>query len=456
MDIKNNHIFRILVGDNASIKLEGIIFISASLLCISMGFIAILWNCFIGLPLLLNILIVVLVFFFALIYYYARLKQIYNGKVLVLVTLLFLSCIWFFNNGIRGSVPGVYLLALPFFLCITSTKDHLKVLLVTVVNFVLLVYIERIFGDNLMIYHQSEKNVLIDNIFGFVVCICFSYLLLTAIIKSYYKERDKLVHKELEMKKLNDSKDLLFNIIAHDLRSPFTSLLGLTEIMADNSNNLSIKQYQKYAELNLRTMNKAFGLLETLLNWGRIQQGTIQVNPQKINLKKVVEESVEWFEEKYSRKKIETSIDVKETIEPYTDRYSIQTVIRNLISNAIKYTPQGGKISIYAEELEDNKVIIDVKDTGIGMNKEIIDNLFQLDIKSNRPGLDGEISVGLGLVICKGLVESQGGYLKLKVKLIEVQLSNLRFKIPRTRKIFNLLFCKLYNNFCFPNMYLLK
>ncbi len=397
------------MGDNASLKIEGIIFISASLLCISMGVIAILWNYFIGLPLVLNILIVVLVFFFALIYYYARIKQIYNGKVLVLVTLIFLSCIWFFNNGIRGSVPAIYLLALPFFLCITSTKDHLKVLLVTVVNFVLLVYIERIFGDKLMVYFQSEEVVLSDNIFGYVVCICFSYLLLTAIIKSYNKEKNKLVHKELEMKKLNDSKDLLFNIIAHDLRSPFTSLLGLTEIMADNSNNLSLKQYQKYSELNLRTLNNAFNLLETLLNWGRIQQGTIQVNPQKINLKEVVKESFECFEEKYTRKKIEVSVDVKDTIELYTDIYSIQTVMRNLVSNAIKYTPQGGEIFISAEELEGNKVIIDVKDTGIGMNKEIIDSLFKFDVKSNRPGLDGELSVGLGLFICKGLVESQGG-----------------------------------------------
>jgi signal transduction histidine kinase len=161
-------------------------------------------------------------------------------------------------------------------------------------------------------------------------------------------------------------------------------------------------------------MTKTYGLLETLLDWGRIQQGKIQVNPQKINLKQVVDESLELFEEKCTSKMIEMSININDTIEPYTDKCSLETVIRNLVSNAVKYTHQSGKIYIEAEELGGNKVMVSIKDNGIGMNKEIVDNLFHFDIKSNRPGLDGEQSVGLGLIISKELIENQGGIFEVE------------------------------------------
>lgn len=398
-----------LFWNNKSQTLEGNIFISASVLGIVVGLIAVFWNIYIGLPLVQNILIGAVVVFFALVYYYARYKQVYNNKVFISVTLFVLSFSWFFNDGIKGSVPIIYVLALSFFLSITKAKYHIRVLLFTLINFVSLVFLEVLWGEKLMIYSHNREAVIVDNIFGYIVTIFFSFMLFSCILKSYYKERNKLVKNEQEMKKLNDSKDMFFNIIAHDLRSPFAGLLGVAELMSNKSKELSVQEYQYYSSLNLRTMTKTFDLLENLLNWGKIQQGKIQINPQRFNLKELVEESALLFEDQYKKKMLELSIEISDIIEVNTDRNSILTVIRNLVSNSIKYTPNGGKILIYAEEKNVDKVEIVVKDSGIGMSKDIIDSLFQFDVKANRPGLDGEQSIGLGLIISKGLVESQGG-----------------------------------------------
>jgi signal transduction histidine kinase len=161
-----------------------------------------------------------------------------------------------------------------------------------------------------------------------------------------------------------------------------------------------------------------------------MQQGLIPFNPENIQLNMIVEESMEMIQESANLKGIEISTDIPEGIEVFADLKIMQTVIRNLVSNAIKFTPKGGKVSVLAKNNNENKVEISIRDTGIGMNQTMIDNLFRLDIKTNFSGTDGEPSAGLGLLLCKEFIERHDG--KISVESDIGKGSTFIFTIPGT------------------------
>jgi len=215
--------------------------------------------------------------------------------------------------------------------------------------------------------------------------------------------------KNEELLKLNTEKDKFFSIIAHDLRSPFNSFLGLTQVMAEDLHKLTITELQSIAATMSKSAANIYRLLENLLEWSRMQQGLIPFTPENIQLNMIVDESMEMIQESANLKGIEISTDIPEGLEVFADSKIIQTVIRNLVSNAIKFTPKGGKVSLLAKHAKENRVEIAIQDTGIGMNQTMIDNLFRLDVKTNRSGTDGEPSAGLGLLLCKEFIEKHDG-----------------------------------------------
>jgi PAS domain S-box-containing protein len=224
----------------------------------------------------------------------------------------------------------------------------------------------------------------------------------------------KLAEKELELKneqllKLNAEKDKFFSIIAHDLRSPFTGFLGLTKIMTEELPTMTLSQLQKIAESLRNSASNLFGLLENLLQWSRIQQGLIPFTPEKIPLIALVEESLETTMELAKNKNITIINEISDTIEVFVDVNMLQTVIRNLVSNAVKFTPKGGIINIEAKSKENKKIQISIKDNGIGMSNKILENLFKLDKQTSRKGTEGEPSTGLGLILCVDFIEKHGG-----------------------------------------------
>jgi PAS domain S-box-containing protein len=233
--------------------------------------------------------------------------------------------------------------------------------------------------------------------------------------------------KNEELNKLNATKDKFFSIIAHDLRSPFNSFLGLTQIMAEELPSLTMDEIQKFADSMRKSATNLYRLLGNLLEWSQMQQGLIPYNPEFIHLLSVVTESVEMALEPAKNKQIEMVIDIPPIIEVYAENNSLQTVIRNLVFNAIKFTTKGGNIYIGAKQNPDNSVEVSVKDTGIGMKPSMIENLFKLDVSTSRKGTEGELSTGLGLFLCKEYVEKHGG--KLWVESEEGKGSTFRFTI---------------------------
>jgi len=215
--------------------------------------------------------------------------------------------------------------------------------------------------------------------------------------------------KNEQLLKLNAEKDKFFSIISHDLKSPFNSFLGLTQIMAEELPSLTMSQVQEIAMSMSKSATNLYRLLENLLQWAKMQRGLIPFDPEVILLHPVVDECIATMLEPAKKKGIDLTSDIQENLKVFADNNMLQTVIRNLISNALKFTRKGGKISISAKATGDKSVEISVKDSGIGMKPEMIDNLFRLNVKTNREGTEGEPSSGLGLLLCKEFVEKHGG-----------------------------------------------
>jgi PAS domain S-box-containing protein len=227
-------------------------------------------------------------------------------------------------------------------------------------------------------------------------------------ITAHKLAEEELIFSEARLNELNSQKDKFFSIIAHDLRGPITSILGFSDMFKDEANDLGIDSIVKYAGIMKSSANHALELLETLLEWARVQQGRIPFEPRKYLLNDVVDSEFEYFMNIANQKHI-TLVDASvKDILVTADENMLRTVIRNLISNAIKFTPKHGTVTLDAER-KDSKVVISVSDTGIGMTRETIETLFKMESSFSSRGTENERGSGLGLLLCKEFVEKHGG-----------------------------------------------
>ena len=215
--------------------------------------------------------------------------------------------------------------------------------------------------------------------------------------------------KNMQLIQAHAEKDKFFSIIAHDLRNPLSSFLRLTQIMDEEFTELSRDQIQQFTQGLRNSASNLYRLLENLLQWARLQRGLIPFNPKAIHLRSMIDESIAIALEPAKNKGIELTYTIPDELNVYADTYMLQTVIRNLVSNAMKFTSKGGKISLSAKTNGDNSIEISIADTGIGMNKSMIENLFRPDVQTGRPGTEGEPSSGFGLLLCKEFIEKHGG-----------------------------------------------
>ena len=171
---------------------------------------------------------------------------------------------------------------------------------------------------------------------------------------------------------------------------------------------ISFEEMKHYGELLHKSANNLFKLLENLLTWARMQKGAIEFNPQNYKLIDIVTQSEVVLYDFAAQKKIELQMQIPEKLEVFADLEMLNTILRNLISNGIKFTQSGGNVTVTAEEME-NEILISVQDSGIGMSQKIFEGLFRIDQKISRPGTEMESSTGLGLLLCKEFVEKHGG-----------------------------------------------
>ena len=242
---------------------------------------------------------------------------------------------------------------------------------------------------------------------------------------------EEIKSKNEQLKKLNKEKDKFFSIMAHDLRSPFASFQGLTEMINEQFHALSQARLKELlGKLNFSASN-LFQLLENLLEWSRIEQGVIPFRPEITELNQIVNESLSMLIESARAKSITIETNVPSDLKVYADRYYLLSILRNLISNAIKFTPKGGTIAITAFGSE-NQVEVIVQDSGIGMSPELLSNIFKIDAHISRKGTEGEASSGLGLILCKSFIEKHNGSIWVESEVGAG--TTFHFKIPVSKE----------------------
>lgn len=232
----------------------------------------------------------------------------------------------------------------------------------------------------------------------------------TRITTDRKKDEEALKRSTELLEASNTTKDKLFSIIAHDLRSPYMSLLGLSEIIADKSFELDIDQLRQMGKNMYDVSKMSFDLLEDLLDWSRVQRGIIIPKNELIDIEIMLNSFKELFTDSLKKKRLSLVINNPRELNLYSDRYVLQSVLRNLISNAIKFSEFDSTIEVEAKA-DQNNVIFVVSDQGIGIPLEMMPKLFVIDDTKRRKGTDGERSTGLGLVVANDMINLLNGKL---------------------------------------------
>lgn len=236
-----------------------------------------------------------------------------------------------------------------------------------------------------------------------------NYILKLLEIKEQDAKRLKILNDEKS--RLIATKDKFFTIISHDLKSPFNTILGFSDLLLEDCKCCKDKENYQYISMINSVGGKTLGLLENLLIWAKSQSDEIKSSPQKINVRGFLESLWSTYKYMAMNKKIEISFLCEPNLEIYCDENMTRTVIRNLITNAIKFTRKNGKICIKAELYKENQefVKISIEDSGIGISKERLSKLFSIDENISTTGTENEKGTGLGLILCKEFTTKMGG-----------------------------------------------
>lgn len=219
----------------------------------------------------------------------------------------------------------------------------------------------------------------------------------------------KLSESYKKIKVLNATKDKFFSIIAHDLNTPFFGLLNLTNFMYTEYETISEKEQKECVQILHETSQTTYNLLQNLLQWAISQRGGIEYKPEYLSVNSLVSENYELMENSSLEKNIQMTANCEPNLEIYADKNMVDTIIRNLLSNAIKFTPEKGRINITGENNGNNTVRLTVTDTGVGIKKEDLPKLFDIEQDFSTKGTRRETGTGLGLIVCKEFIEINKG-----------------------------------------------
>ena len=254
------------------------------------------------------------------------------------------------------------------------------------------------------------------------------YLAIKEDITERKKTEDALIKSEKELSQANATKNMFFSVIAHDLKGPIGSFMQLLSLLKENFNDISNDEKLDYLNILTRLSSKTNSLLEDLLLWAQIQMNTLEFSIKSINLKTLIQNPIGIVEEKAREKNIEIRTQIDD-INVDINADSIKTVMRNLLSNSIKFSHKNSQIKINSKILKNSNTIeISIKDKGVGISEENIDKLFKIETSFSTYGTEKEKGTGLGLILCKELVEKNGG--TIRVESEEDSGSTFFFTLP--------------------------
>ncbi len=222
------------------------------------------------------------------------------------------------------------------------------------------------------------------------------------------KSRDIINEQNQKLSELNASKDKFFSIISHDLKSPYSGLLGLTSLIINEKDSLNIEEIVDLVRKLNTSLKNQYSMIENLLHWARIQTNRLEIHKEKIDITHLINEVIAIQRNVSDKKNLKVINNIKAKIYCYADRFMIQSVLNNLISNAIKFSHYDTEIHVSAD-VEDNLVFISIKDFGLGIKPDNLNKLFRIDSHITTLGTDNEKGTGLGLILCKEIIERNGG-----------------------------------------------
>ncbi|HKI78317.1 MAG TPA: PAS domain S-box protein [Ignavibacteriaceae bacterium] len=268
-------------------------------------------------------------------------------------------------------------------------------------------------------YTEKEQNILE----------VIAYSISRAIERKRLEEERRGLIKKLE--KLNTSKDKLFSLISHDLRSPFNSLLGFSEILTTEYETLTPDEIKEYIRAIYDSSKNLFGITNNLLQFSRFQMGKIEFKPEVLNLKRIINATLNLLKGNAVKKQLSIEVDMNENINVFADEDMLSSILQNLLSNAIKFTQKRGDIKIIAKEILEYEgrefLRVEVKDSGVGIGDSEIKKIFEGDLYTT-PGTEKEFGTGLGLQLVKDFIDKNGGKFNLKSKINEG--STFSFTVP--------------------------
>ncbi len=247
-------------------------------------------------------------------------------------------------------------------------------------------------------------------------------------ISNRKKAELNLRNSEATLRELNSTKDKFFSIIAHDLRTPFNGIIGFSQILSQQIKENNYEDIDEYAEIIQTSSEHAMALLSNLMEWSRSQSGQIKFNPQYIDLIALTQTTVELLKTSAEQKQININLNTPANIIIYADKEMIETVLRNIISNALKFTPKNGVITIHAEE-KNTEHIISITDNGVGIPQDNLEKLFKIDRSYSTAGTNDESGTGLGLILCKDFIDYHKG--KIWVKSEIGKGTSIFFSLPK-------------------------
>ena len=321
------------------------------------------------------------------------------------------------NTMLVGHLNGTHFL---YFTVVAGTlvafpfKKMIWIIILSLLT-VMVFIISVLYPDFLVIYFEIPRRIVSEEvslwyqILGFAFAISSVFAILYFSTSNSHRLESELIMVNDDLESANKTKDKFISILAHDLRNPIGGLKNLLELVNSEFEEFKEEELATYIKEMSLTADNIYKLLEDILIWVNSQSENIYLNFMNISFYHLIEPSRTLYEASLKKKNISFEMIFEEDLRVYCDQNTISTVMRNLLSNSIKFTPEGGHISLEAKDFKDNMTLVSISDSGVGIGVEIIAKLFEIDKNSSTKGTDGEKGSGLGLSICKEFVELNSG-----------------------------------------------
>ncbi|NRT10679.1 sensor histidine kinase KdpD [Flavobacterium sp. 14A] len=400
-----------LIGTDKEFSLEKRIFHGVCLITSLVLLISFPANFSLGLLIFGYVLLVALILLLIL-FYFSRYKQ--QSRATFSIFAICISAIliigYLFNCGINGPIILIFAITFIIYASIVKKEQLLFWMLFQLGIAYSLLFLEYWYPDMIYVHYDHPSFRYFDTALTLGILLLTIYLTIRYLKTNYRQQQELYIRKNEELQKANATKDKLFAIISHDLRSPFNALIGLSQILKEQQNELAEIEKEEFVNAIYDTSTKTYNLLQNLLEWSLSQTNEIQFSPQLISLKDFIPQALAMPLEVASSKQITINFNIFENHSIVADKNMMQTVLRNLVSNAIKFTAVGGKICI-SSLIDHEGTTLLISDNGLGMSEDTLKHLFDESGTHKSEEHIEERGTGLGLLLCRDFISKHDGHI---------------------------------------------